>query len=149
MMILDEVVALWYRSWTNAFPHLKHPQPFEEWKLRFQNHLAKHGSTWIAQMQSRIAGFIVVMQAKRELAQIFVHVDVQRMGVGTVLLNQAKAICPDSLSLTTLQQNTQARKFYEKHGFVAVRLGVNSVNGQLNIEYTWNPNKEKSIESAL
>ncbi|MEA5505206.1 hypothetical protein VB735_19250 [Halotia wernerae UHCC 0503] len=36
---LDEVVELWYRSWTNAFPHLHHPQPFEDWKLRFQKYI--------------------------------------------------------------------------------------------------------------
>jgi hypothetical protein len=24
---LDEVIALWYRSWTYAFPNVKHPQP--------------------------------------------------------------------------------------------------------------------------
>lgn len=136
---LDEVVALWYRSWINAFPTLKHPQPFDGWKTRFQNDIAKRGSVWVAEIQDRIVGFVVLMETEKILAQIFVDVDAQRMGVGTALLNRVKTICPEGLSLTTLQQNVRARKFYEKHGFIAGRLGVNPVNGQPNIEYTWNP----------
>ncbi|MBD2776581.1 GNAT family N-acetyltransferase [Iningainema tapete] len=136
---LDEVVALWYRIWTNTFPTLKHPQPFDEWKKRFQNDIAKLGSVWVAETQDRIVGFVVLMVAEKKLAQIFVDVDAQRMGVGTALLNKAKTICSDGLSLTTLQHNLHARKFYEKHGFIAGCLGVNLINKQPNIEYTWNP----------
>jgi len=147
---LDEVVTLWYRSWTNAFPNLKHPQSFEEWKLRWQNDIAKRGNVWVAQAQSRIVGFIVITEAVGIIEQIFVDVDTQRMGVGSALLNKAKSICPHGLSLTTLQQNMQARQFYEKHGFVAKRLGINPINRQPNIEYVWNPREAaKNMESYL
>lgn len=136
---LDTVVTLWYKSWSNAFPELKHPQPFEAWKSRFKNDLAINSTVWVAENQSRIVGFIVINEIKGILEQIFVDVDVQRVGIGTALLNKAKAICPLGLLLTTLQQNVQARKFYEKNGFVAGKLGVNTVNGLVNIEYTWAP----------
>ncbi|BAZ17780.1 GCN5-related N-acetyltransferase [Calothrix sp. NIES-4071] len=139
---LDTVVTLWYKSWSNMFPELKHPQPFEAWKFRFKNDLAINSTAWVAENQSRIVGFIVINQIKGILEQIFVDVDVQGIGIGTALLNKAKRICPLGLSLTTLQQNLQARKFYEKHGFVAGKLGVNPVNGQTNIEYIWIPNTD-------
>lgn len=67
---LDEVITLWYRSWTNAFPNLKHPQSFEEWKLRFQNDIAKRANVWVAQAQSRIVGFIVIIEAVGIIEQI-------------------------------------------------------------------------------
>ena len=130
---LDEVVALWYRSWTHAFPNLKHPQPFEQWKCRFQNDYARGGGVWVAVIQDQIVGFIVVSNSV--IAQIFVDVDRQRTGVGTGLLNQAKRMYPNGLSLTTLQQNEQARQFYEKHGFAIGAAGINPINGQPNIEY--------------
>jgi hypothetical protein len=42
----------------------------------------------------------------------------------------------------------QARQFYEKHGFVAKRLGINPINRQPNIEYVWNPREAaKNMES--
>jgi ribosomal protein S18 acetylase RimI-like enzyme len=136
---LDEVVTLWYRSWTNTFPDLKHPQSFEEWKLRFQNDIANQTHIRVAQIKSRIVGFIAIAEAVGIIEQLFVDVDTQRRGVGTALLDRAKSIRPHGLSLTTLQQNMQARQLYEKHGFVAKRLGINPINKRPNVEYVWNP----------
>lgn len=132
---IDEVVALWYRSWTHAFPTLKHPQPYEQWKSRFQNEFAIISNVWVALIQDRIVGFVVVNNS--EIAQIFVDVNTQRCGVGTVLLSQAKKVSPHGLKLTTLQQNLHARKFYEKLGFIPGVMGVNPINGQPNVEYHW------------
>lgn len=70
----DVVVTLWYHSWTKAFPNLKHPQSFEEWKFRFQNDYAKQKDIWIAQAQDRIVGFIAV--SDNEINQIFVDIGV-------------------------------------------------------------------------
>lgn len=134
---LDKVVALWYRSWTHSFPNLNHPLPFEQWKSRFENEYAKNADVWVAASPGRIVGFIVVRD--NVIAQIFVDVDIQRCGVGTALLNQAKKISPNGLRLTTLEQNFQGRRFYEKHGFVAGVTGINPINGQPNVEYCWNP----------
>lgn len=132
---LNEVVSLWHRSWTNAFPNLKHPQSYEQWRLRFQNNYVNKDEVWVATISEQIVGFVVVSGS--EIAQIFVDVDAQRNGIGTALLNQAKQISPSGLRLTTLQQNMQARQFYEKHGFVAGATGVNPINGQPNIEYCY------------
>ncbi len=132
---LDEVVALWHRSWTDAFPNLKHPHPFEQWKARFDHDYAKQDGLWVAVIQDQIVGFIVVIDSV--ITQIFVDVDRQRAGIGTVLLNQAKKMYPNGLSLTTLAQNRQARLFYEKHGFAPGTAGINPINGQPNLEYHW------------
>jgi ribosomal protein S18 acetylase RimI-like enzyme len=134
---LDEVIALWYRSWTYAFPNVKHPQPFEQWKFRFQNEYAKQSEVWVAATPDRVVGFLIVNGT--EIAQIFVDVNVQRNGIGAALIKQAKQVSSSGLRLTTLQQNIQARQFYEKHGFVAGVTGVNPINGQPNIEYHWSP----------
>lgn len=134
---LDNVVALWYRSWSHAFPTLIHPQPFDQWRFRFQNEYSKQGITWVATIQDRVVGFVVV--GDRVIAQIFVEVEKQGNGVGTALLNHAKTLSPSGLKLTTLQQNKQACRFYKKHGFIAGAAGVNPVNGQPNIEYYWKP----------
>jgi GNAT superfamily N-acetyltransferase len=134
---LDNVVALWYGSWSHAFPTLIHPQPFDQWKSRFQTEYSKQSGAWVAAIQDRVAGFVVV--SDRIIAQIFVEVEMQGNGVGAALLNHAKTLYPSGLRLTTLQQNKQACRFYEKHGFIAGAAGVNPVNGQPNIEYYWRP----------
>lgn len=134
---LDNVVALWQRSWSATFPNLVHPQPFDQWKSRFQNDYSKQGCTWVATTQDRVIGFLVV--SDRVISQIFVEVEIQGIGIGTELLNHAKFLYPSGLRLTTLQQNEKARYFYEKHGFVAGAVGVNPINGHPNIEYYWKP----------
>lgn len=141
---LNNVVALWHRSWINTFPNLTHPQAFAEWKIRFHDDLSRRGNVWIAETQIQIVGFIVLIKKEGIIDQLFVDSDAQRIGIGTALLNHAKTICVCGLSLTTLQQNNQARKFYEKHGFVAGHAGINPINGQLNIKYKWNPDNQIS-----
>ncbi|MBW4600730.1 MAG: GNAT family N-acetyltransferase [Calothrix sp. FI2-JRJ7] len=43
---------------------------------------------WVAATKERIVGFLVAKDGI--IAQIYVDVDIQRSGVGTTLLNQAK-----------------------------------------------------------
>ena len=77
------------------------------------------------------------MEEEKELNQLFVDSDYQNQGIGKALLEKAKSICPQGLSLTTLQSNTKACLFYEKHGFKAGNLSRNTINGQPNKEYRW------------
>ncbi|MGH7434580.1 MAG: GNAT family N-acetyltransferase [Polyangiaceae bacterium] len=55
------------------------------------------------------------------------------------MLDLAKERCPGGLHLDTQQANEGACRFYERHGFRPGKVGVNVVNGQPNIEYTWTP----------
>jgi len=57
---LEEVVRLWYRTWHHTFPSLQHPQPYPQWKTRFQEDLAVRGNIWIAEVDNYIVGFIVI-----------------------------------------------------------------------------------------
>jgi ribosomal protein S18 acetylase RimI-like enzyme len=136
---LTEVVQLWYLTWHQTFPHIQHPQPYTDWVARFRNDLAVRGEVWVAEVENRIVAFAVVMQEEKLLDQIFVDPRYQYCGIGSSLLNKAKEICPQGLTLQTLQQNTQACRFYEKHGFKAGKLAINKINGQPNVEYNWIP----------
>ena len=84
-------------------------------------------------------GFVVVIQAEQYLAQLFVDPMYQHRGIGSALFSKAKEICPQGLTIQTLQHNIQACLFYEKHGFKAGKLTTNKINGQPNIEYHWIP----------
>jgi putative acetyltransferase len=135
----ESVVRLWHRSWHQAFPGFEHPWSYEQWRAHFQEKVAANERIWIAESASQIAGFLVLRESDGYLDQIFVAPEIQRQGVGTILLNKAKQLAPNGIYLTTLQRNTSACLFYEQHGFVAERTGINSNNGQPNIEYRWRP----------
>jgi len=136
---LEETVRLWYRVWHDTFPELAHPQTLAEWQTRFRDELAPHDTIWVAETDRHIVGFIVVDERRGVVDQLFVEPDYHGGGVGTTLLGKAKALVPTGLTLTTLAQNTSARRFYERHGFVLGEDGVNPVNGQPNVTYSWHP----------
>lgn len=134
---LDTIVALWYRTWHQTFPHLQHPHSYAAWEERFREDLAVNGLIWIAEVENKMVGFVIVIVDRQWIDQLFVDVDYQSQGIGAVLLNQAKAICPKKLTLSTLQENTRARSFYERHGFKPGKTSINPFNQQPNIEYCW------------
>ena len=136
---LENAVELWYRTWHQTFPHIQHPQPYPAWKTRFRDDFAGGGDIWVVEVESSLAGFVVVICEEQYLAQLFVDSAYQNRGIGSSLIKKAKEICPQGLKLQTLQQNTNACRFYEKHGFKAGKLSINKINGQPNIEYQWMP----------
>ncbi len=135
----ESIVRLWYESWHDNFPNLQHPWTYAQWKEHFQDRITANASIWIAESDSQLAGFIVLHENSGYLDQIFVAPPMQHQGIGTLLLNKAKELSPDGIYLDTLQSNTKSRRFYEKHGFQPGRVGINSNNGQPDIEYRWIP----------
>lgn len=136
---LEDVVQLWYRTWHHTFPSLQHPQLYSEWKTRFRADLAVKGNVWIAQLNNRIVGFMVLMKEEECLNQLFVDATYQNQGIGSALLNKAKTMCPQGLTLHTLQQNIKAHTFYKRQGFKEGKVSSNKVNGQPDIEFHWLP----------
>lgn len=139
---LEDAVELWYRTWHQTFPDIQHPQPYRAWKTRFRDDFTVRGDIWVVEVESSLAGFVVVIKEQLYLDQLYVDLIYQNRGIGSSLINKAKEICPEGLKLHTLQQNTKACRFYEKHGFRAGKLSINEINGQPNIEYQWRPNNK-------
>jgi ribosomal protein S18 acetylase RimI-like enzyme len=64
----------------------------------------------------------------------------QRKGVGAALLARAIEASPAGIELHTHVENTKARAFYEKMGFVAARFGISPAPESLpDVEYQWRP----------
>jgi len=56
------------------------------------------------------------------------------------LIHHAKKLFPYGLELHTHQKNIAACRFYEKHGFVAVRFGISPPpESEPDVEYHWRP----------
>ncbi len=138
---LDKVVQLWYETWHQTLPFLQHPHKYPAWKSRFINEIVMDCEVWIAEIENRIVGFVAVNLAEIEINQIFIDFSYQNQGIGSLLIQKAKELCPQGLRLTVLQINQRACLFYEKHGFIPTNMSINKINGQPNIEYLWLPDR--------
>ena len=89
-----------------------------------------------ATVERRDDGFIAFRDGW--IDQLYVLPAHQGRGLGSALLEIAQERCPE-LSLWTFQRNAIARRFYERHGFVAAELtdGVRNEEREPDIRYVW------------
>jgi ribosomal protein S18 acetylase RimI-like enzyme len=102
-------------------------------------HLVPAIETWVADEAGRVVGMMAL--ESNSLDQLYVDPDRQGRGIGSRLVQLAKARRPDGLELYTFQVNERARRFYERNGFVVAALGDGSGNeeGQPDVLYRWRP----------
>ncbi|WP_326741257.1 GNAT family N-acetyltransferase [Streptomyces sp. NBC_01768] len=74
-----------------------------------------------------------------ELEHLYLRPDVRRRGIGSLLLAEARRLAAGELMLYVFQRNTDARAFYERHGFTAVEFDDGSRNEERvpDVRYRW------------
>lgn len=94
---------------------------------------------WVAEGDGRVVGFAGL--EGDELSHLYVDPGAQGHGVGSELLDRAKALRPEGLELWVFQKNDGARRFYERHGFRLVRLtdGAENMEREPDARYAWRP----------
>lgn len=141
----DTVVELWHHSKRTAFPYVAFQQglTLEDDRDFFRYHISPRCDIWVAELGGRIAGFMAL--EGDYIDQLFIGVAQQRQGVGEALLRRARELSPTRLRLDTFQRNAPARKFYEKHGFTAVRFGISPPpENEPDVHYEWRPAQANS-----
>jgi ribosomal protein S18 acetylase RimI-like enzyme len=130
-----ETVQMWRASMEQALG-IKDPHSWDD-QLNYLHEIAEKNEIFLA-IEAE-SGQVVGMMATdgSELDQLYIHVDYQGQGIGTMLLNKAKAMSPGTLQLYTFEVNKQAQAFYEKHGFTIIQRGVESNSGMDDIRYEW------------
>lgn len=78
----------------------------------------------VAEINGVVAGFVVGYRVSEETGRIFslaIHPAYQNMGLGTTLLKNINTLLKQNGGLEVVlevrQSNTDAKRFYERHGF--------------------------------
>ncbi|MFJ7945706.1 GNAT family N-acetyltransferase [Streptomyces sp. NPDC096354] len=111
--------------------------------LAWMTHVVLPGTTvWVAEIATGtgtgdVLGFASVDGT--ELEHLYLRPDVRRRGIGSLLLAKAREFSPEELTLHVFQRNTDARAFYERHGFTAVDFNDGSRNEEKepDVLYRW------------
>jgi GNAT superfamily N-acetyltransferase len=85
----------------------------------FAAHIVARCELWVAEDAGVLLGILVL--DGEWVDQLYVDPDLTGRGIGAHLLAVAKRERPDGLRLWTFASNTGAQRFYERHGFIAVR----------------------------
>ncbi len=101
--------------------------------------LLKTCHVWVAERDEVILGYAALDGDMLE--HLYLHPDARRQGIGTLLLNEVKHDSPGGVSLHVFQANTDARKFYEHHGFVVVGTtdGSGNMENLPDMTMRWEP----------
>jgi ribosomal protein S18 acetylase RimI-like enzyme len=136
---LDAAVGVWERArWDAQQPWLEERMKYShEGNLRhFRDVVMHENEVWLAVEDDAVVGLLALGEHKVD--QLHVEPRCQGRGVGTALLDRAKQLSPEGLTLFTHQRNDRARAFYERRGFRAVQFGVSPPpESEPGVKYAW------------
>ena len=136
---MDQAAVVHRAAFDHALPTLAGLHTPEEDRWFFRERMFRACELWGSFDDRQLVGMIAFREGW--IDQLYVLPSVQCRGIGTALLQVAKQRWP-SLSLWTFQRNTNARRFYERHGFVLVEETDGSGNEEKepDVRYAWSAN---------
>jgi len=135
----DALLILWRIAREKSLPdfqrHKGHFLYEDLWYLR--EHLLPENTVWVVEdEQGRPLAFMAIKADF--IDHLYVHPDHWRQGIGDALIQFARTLSPQHLWLYTLQDNVNARAFYEKNGFIATKLGISPPpENEPDVKYEW------------
>jgi putative acetyltransferase len=124
---LPALVELWAAAWRDSGFAIDF-EARRSWLVeRLRAHRAGGGTIVVGlDAVGRAAGFVTLDPANGYLDQLCVAPRMRGMGLAPLLLDAAKRLAPGVVELDVNEDNTRARRFYEREGFQAVTRGVSA-----------------------
>ncbi|MFG3496918.1 GNAT family N-acetyltransferase [Streptomyces sp. NPDC047928] len=134
-----DMADVWLRSFTAALPQVRRAHDDDGVRAWFRHVVVPRAESWVAVADDSVVGLLVLDGA--ELEQLYLDPSWRGRGVGDRLMDLAKRRRPDGLGLWAFQVNGPARRFYERHGFVAVEYtdGGRNEEREPDVRYLWQP----------
>ncbi|ROQ32194.1 N-acetylglutamate synthase-like GNAT family acetyltransferase [Streptomyces sp. PanSC19] len=134
-----EVAEVWLRSYAAALPDVRRAHTDEEVRSWIRRVVVPGQETWVATADGTVVAMMVL--GDEELDQLYVDPPWRGHGIGDRLVELAKQRRATGLALWTFQVNAPARRFYERHGFVAAERtdGTRNEEREPDVRYVWHP----------
>jgi ribosomal protein S18 acetylase RimI-like enzyme len=130
----EALVDLWRTSFERGVGHPV-PNSVEDHRRFFDEHMLTGTGVHLALRDGTLVGFGAFTSDC--VVQLYVHVDHLGQGIGTRLLELAKANSRGKLWLHTFVTNHNAQHFYERHGFEVVERGFEPMMQLGDLRYEW------------
>jgi putative acetyltransferase len=134
----DAAIALWQNTWQRAYPAIDFAARVAWWRERWRNELVPNAAIMVAEQAGALVGFVTI-DATGYLDQLVVVPDHWGSELAGALVNEAKRLSPDRITLLVNTDNTRAIRFYERNGFAHAGDDVNPTSGRPVKRMEWKP----------
>jgi putative acetyltransferase len=134
----DAAIALWQATWQQAYPSIDFAARVDWWRERWRNELVPRAAVIVGEHGGTLAGFVTI-DASGYLDQLVVAPEHWGSPLAASLLDEAKRLSPDRVTLLVNTDNARAIRFYERHGFVLAGNDVNPTSGRPVLRMEWKP----------
>lgn len=135
---LPAMADLWIAAWAATYPAIDFTAR-HSWFCDRVRAMAENGTiVLLAFRDDDLAGFVTVDPATGWIDQMLVGLGHQGTGVAALLMDEAKRLRPDGLSLDVNADNARAIAFYRRQGFAATGQRLNEQGRAIDL-IAWRP----------
>jgi putative acetyltransferase len=132
----DAAIALWQNTWQQAYPAIDFAARVAWWRERWRSELVPNAAIMVAEQAGELVGFVTI-DANNYLDQLVVARDRWGSALADMLVDEAKRLSPDRITLLVNTDNARAIRFYARNGFVHAGEDVNPTSGKPVLRMEW------------
>jgi putative acetyltransferase len=129
-------IDLWRQTWQQAYPSIDFTARVAWWRERWRNELVPNAAIVVAEQAGALVGFVTI-DKKGYLDQLVVDPANWGSQLATSLVDEAKRLSPDGVTLLVNKDNIRAIRFYERNGFGHAGEDVNPTSGRPVLKMAW------------
>jgi putative acetyltransferase len=134
-------IALWCETWQQAYPNIDFAARVPWWHERWRSELVPNAAIIVAEQTGLLVGFVTI-DARAYLDQLVVAPSLWGSKLADALVDEAKRLSPDAITLLVNEDNARAIRFYQRNGFVHAGKDVNPTSGRPVLKMEWKSNAE-------
>jgi putative acetyltransferase len=134
----DAAIALWLETWKLAYPSIDFAARVTWWRERWRNELVPKADIIVAEQAGALTGFVTI-DGSGYLDQLVVAPDHWGSELAGALVDEAKRLSPDGITLLVNADNARAIRFYERSGFAHGGEDVNPGSKRRILKMAWKP----------
>ncbi len=131
----DAAIALWLETWRQTYPSINFDARVDWWRARWRDELVPAAQIVVAEQEGALVGFVTI-DGTGYLDQLVVSPAQWGTDVSRTLVDEAKWLSPEGVTLKVNADNFRAIRFYERNGFVRTGEEVNS-SGRAVLLMAW------------
>ena len=134
----DAAIALWCETWQRAYPNIDFAARVPWWRERWRSELVPNAAIIVAEQSGAMVGFVTI-DTRAYLDQLVVAPGLWGSKLADELVDEAKRLSPDCITLLVNDDNARAIRFYQRNGFFQAGKDINPTSGRPVLKMLWRP----------